>query len=239
VRWRLRAARLDNVIVSVAYLAICKLMQWPIASIGHLWVLGAASILYHFALEAQGGQTIGKRRYGIQVVGMDGERAGTRAVAIRSVLRIVDQLPVSYVSGLISMVRTGPARRQRIGDVAAGTIVIAVDGRAVSQGTPGWFLPTATLLAVFVSAFYAVAVFHARNHPLNSVEQAEFIAGCQGSPTGAYADCRCFLNRLEADGYVSLNALRDLESQSQAEVASGQGGTARSEVQAAFTACRR
>jgi uncharacterized RDD family membrane protein YckC len=239
VRWRLRAARIDNVIVTVAYLGVCALMHWRVASVGHLWVLGLTSIAYHFALEARGGQTIGKKRCGIQVVAVDGAPASVRAVAIRSVLRVIDQLPVSYVSGLISMVRTGPARRQRIGDVAAGTIVIAVDGRAASQGTPGWFLPVATLFAVAVSAFYAVAVFEAGKQPLNGVERAEFVAGCQNSPMGAYADCQCFLNRLEADGYDTLNSLRDLESQSQAEVASGQRGTARTEVENAFAACRR
>jgi uncharacterized RDD family membrane protein YckC len=158
LRWRLRAASVDNFIVYFAYLAFCGVVRWNPLTLPHLLVEGLASIGYHFFFESRGGQTPGKRRYGIQVVDADGGPAGPRAIALRSVLRIIDQLPVSYVSGLVSMVRTGPNRRQRIGDVAGNTVVIAVEGRAVTRGTPAWYLPTATIVAVLLSALTAASV---------------------------------------------------------------------------------
>ena len=108
MRRRVRAARIDNLIVYGGYLALCLALHWRVATVAHLFWLGVAGVVYHFALETRNGQTIGKRRYGIRVVAADGGPAGPRAIAVRSVLRIVDSLPVCYVSGLLSMVRTGP-----------------------------------------------------------------------------------------------------------------------------------
>jgi hypothetical protein len=196
-------------------------------------------VAYHFALETRDGQTIGKRRYGIRVVAADGGPASAKAVAIRSVLRVIDSLPVCYVSGLISMVRTGPARRQRIGDIAAGTIVVAVDGRAASKGTPGWMLPAATLAAVVVSALSVIGIAEAGHRPIDSLQASEFVAGCQNSAAGPVIDCQCYLNQLEADGYDTLDALKGLMADEQSEEAAGTMGPARTTVRNALTACRR
>lgn len=187
IRWRVRAATIDNLIVYAGYMVLCALLHWRVQSLNHLVVLGVAGIAYHFVLEARSGQTVGKRRYGIRVVSVHGGAASPRAIAIRSLLRIVDQLPVCYASGLVSMVRTGPARRQRIGDVAAGTMVLAVDGRAAAKGTPGWLLPTATILAIVVSAACAYALTEGGRQALDSTQRSEFIAGCQNGPAGPHA----------------------------------------------------
>jgi uncharacterized RDD family membrane protein YckC len=169
VRWRVRAARIDNAIVYGAYLAVCAVLHWQVLSIGHLTWAAVAGVVYRFGMEARDGQTIGKRRYGIRVVAADGGPAGPRAIAIRSVLRIVDSLPVSYLIGLLSMVRTGPARRQRIGDVVAGTIVVAVDGRAARDGTPGWMLPAAIVSAAIVSALGVITIAEAPQQSLKTL----------------------------------------------------------------------
>ncbi len=239
VRWRIRAARIDNLIVYGAYLLACLLLHWRVANVTHLVWLAVAGVAYHFGFEARDGQTIGKRRYGIRVLAADGGPAGPRAVAIRSVVRIVDSLPVCYVSGLISMVRTGPARRQRIGDIAAGTIVVAVDGRAASQGTPRWMLPVATIGAVIVSALSVIGVAEAPRQPINGLQASEFVAGCQSSAAGASVDCQCYLNRLEADGYETLDALNHLMVGVQSEEAAGAIGPYRTTVRTALTACPR
>ena len=239
VRWRVRAARIDNAIVYGGYLAACGLLHWRVASVAHLVWLAVAGVAYHFGLEARDGQTLGKRRYGIRVVAADGGPAGPRAIAIRSVLRIVDSFPVCYVSGLISMVRTGPARRQRIGDVAAGTIVVAVDGRAARDGTPRWMLPAATIGAVIASVFTVVAIAEVGRQPLNSLQTAQFISSCQSSPNGAFIDCQCFLNQLESGGYNTLDELNALDAEAQSEEAAGRFGPARSTLQNALDACRR
>jgi uncharacterized RDD family membrane protein YckC len=67
------------------------------------------------------GRTIGKAAAGIRVVGASGEPVRFLPSAIRNIVRIVDFLPVSYLVGSISIVAT--RRDQRLGDLAAGTVV--------------------------------------------------------------------------------------------------------------------
>jgi uncharacterized RDD family membrane protein YckC len=238
VRWRIRAARIDNLIVYGGYLLACLALHWRVASPTHLLWLAVAGVAYHFALESRGGQTLGKRRYGIRVVAADGRPARPRAIAIRSLVRLFDSLPVCYVSGLISMVRTGPARRQRIGDIAAGTVVVAVDGHAVRRGTPGWMLPVATIGAVIVSALTVIGLATAGHRPIDSMQASQFIAGCQNSSGGGSVDCGCFLSKLEAEGYDTPDALNNLAAQAQSEEAAGRTGPYRTTLQTAALACR-
>ena len=56
----------------------------------------------------------------LRVVRADGRPAGMREIAVRTVLRVVDGIGL-YIVGLIVMLATGQ-RRQRLGDMAAGTI---------------------------------------------------------------------------------------------------------------------
>ena len=239
VRWRISAAIIDNLIVYFGYLGLCLLLHWRVADVNHLLVLLIGGVAYHFLLEARDGQTIGKRRYGLRVVTIDGERASPRAVAIRSAVRIFDQLPVMYVSGLVSMVRTGPGRRQRIGDVAAGTMVIATEGRAVGGDTPRWILPTATLFAVAVSALSLYAIAEAGKQPFTDSQRAQLVAGCARVPAAAVVNCQCFVTQLLADGYTTADSLRTLVVQSQTEQLAGQRGPSTRTLAGAVLACRR
>lgn len=68
------------------------------------------------------GQTIGKRRAGLRVIGPDGEPARFIAVLIRNLLRPVDFLPGWYALGVVMIFVT--PRSQRLGDLAAGTYVV-------------------------------------------------------------------------------------------------------------------
>ena len=79
--------------------------------------------LYYFALETSIGQTVGKRLLGLRVLRADGGRPSGWAIAGRTLLRLIDGLPVLYLAGFIIMLATGRARRQRLGDLAAGTAV--------------------------------------------------------------------------------------------------------------------
>jgi hypothetical protein len=54
--------------------------------------------------------------------------------AIRNILRLIDGLPTSYVPGMISILAT--KRNQRLGDLAAGTIVIHEDPVAAPARRP-------------------------------------------------------------------------------------------------------
>jgi Tol biopolymer transport system component/uncharacterized RDD family membrane protein YckC len=80
----------------------------------------ALVLLYYFALEAALGQTVGKLLLGLRVVDPDGSRPSVFAIGVRTLLRIVDWLPLLYLVGFITMMVTG-SRRQRLGDLAAKT----------------------------------------------------------------------------------------------------------------------
>jgi uncharacterized RDD family membrane protein YckC len=96
-------------------------------------ILGWA-LYYYFALESGGGQTVGKKLMKLRVVRADGRPAGMREIAVRTILRVVDGVGL-YIVGLIVMLATGQ-RRQRIGDLAAGTIVVDASGPATAVAEP-------------------------------------------------------------------------------------------------------
>jgi hypothetical protein len=196
------------------------------------------AVAYHFGCEAHNGQTIGKRQYGLRVVSADGGQASARAIAIRTVLRFVDALPTCYLSGLVSVLRTGPARRQRIGDVAAQTMVVAVEGRAVDRGTPGWILPVSTIMALLMSALVIFGIAHGTSQPLSATDRAAFMTGCERGGRVSPKICECILARLEAEGYNTTNAQRQLLEHLREDAASGTLGPDSRNMLAAATVCR-
>ena len=79
--------------------------------------------IYWTAFEvAWNGQTFGKRLMKIRVVGSDGAPVTVFQSAIRNLLRLIDFMPFCYPVGLVCML--ADARHRRLGDIAAGTILI-------------------------------------------------------------------------------------------------------------------
>jgi uncharacterized RDD family membrane protein YckC len=70
------------------------------------------------------GQTIGKRVMGIRVIDAAGLHLQPFQVVIRNLMRYVDALPLFYLVGGIAAVLS--AKAQRLGDIAAHTVVIRV-----------------------------------------------------------------------------------------------------------------
>lgn len=68
------------------------------------------------------GQSPGKRWMGLRVVQDDGTPVGWSASLLRNLLRFVDMLPFGYVLGAISCLQHPTFKR--LGDIAAGTLVI-------------------------------------------------------------------------------------------------------------------
>ncbi|HEX4243194.1 MAG TPA: hypothetical protein VHZ53_17420, partial [Steroidobacteraceae bacterium] len=62
------------------------------------------------------------------LVDQNGGTPGTAAILIRNVFRLIDSLPAFYLVGLVSCFIT--ERRVRIGDIAAGTLLIIEDAEA-------------------------------------------------------------------------------------------------------------
>ena len=78
---------------------------------------------YYIAFEVTtNGQTFGKLALGLRVIKEGGYPIGFADAAIRNLVRIVDFLPFFYAVGLLCMVIN--RKWQRLGDLAAGTIVI-------------------------------------------------------------------------------------------------------------------
>lgn len=83
------------------------------------------SLIYAMVLEwIWRGQTVGKRLFGLRVVDSSGLRLEPAQVIVRNLLRVVDALPLFYLVGGVACVLN--RRRQRVGDIAAGTIVVRI-----------------------------------------------------------------------------------------------------------------
>jgi len=83
-------------------------------------------LLYHPVLEIlMGGRTPGKRIAGVRIVTAEGSVPSAGALLVRNLFRFIDGLPAFYVVGLAFAVMT--ARHQRIGDLAAGTLLVYDD----------------------------------------------------------------------------------------------------------------
>jgi uncharacterized RDD family membrane protein YckC len=68
------------------------------------------------------GRTPGKRFNGLRVVRDDGSPVGFLTSTVRNVLRLIDILPGGYLVGIVAILAT--SRNQRLGDIAAGTLVV-------------------------------------------------------------------------------------------------------------------
>jgi uncharacterized RDD family membrane protein YckC len=68
------------------------------------------------------GQTVGKRAFRLRAVGDRGEPLTFLQAGVRNVVRIVDFLPYGYGVGMVVLFANGKGKR--LGDLAAGTIVV-------------------------------------------------------------------------------------------------------------------
>ena len=81
------------------------------------------------------GRTPGKSISGLRVVRSSGRPVDPTASMIRNVLRLVDGMPLMYVPTVVSILAT--RRNQRLGDLAADTIVIR-DRRGIDRAQPAF-----------------------------------------------------------------------------------------------------
>jgi uncharacterized RDD family membrane protein YckC len=88
-----------------------------------------AYILHTTAAELICGQSLGKMAFGLRVVGPDGGMPTKMAFLLRNLLRVIDAaLALPLLTVLISPLR------QRVGDMVAGTVVVAPEGDGEEQG---------------------------------------------------------------------------------------------------------
>jgi uncharacterized RDD family membrane protein YckC len=106
--------------------------QAALSILGFLVVFG-----YDVAFEVlNAGRTPGKMATGLRVLRRNGRPVDFVTSAVRNILRLVDFLPVFYVLGAVMIVVS--RLHQRLGDLAAGTIVV----RERRASLPAMPLPT-------------------------------------------------------------------------------------------------
>ncbi len=93
------------------------------------------TVVYHVAFEVLArGRTPGKRWAGLRVVLEGGGPVDLRASLVRNLIRLIEGLALLYVPAIIAVLAT--RRNQRLGDLAAGTLVIREPGRARGRVRP-------------------------------------------------------------------------------------------------------
>lgn len=86
-------------------------------------VASVVPVAYYVICElASGGRSVGKYMFGLRVVDRDGVPLSAGDSLVRNLVRIVDFLPVLYGVGVVAMF--AGSRPRRLGDLAAGTVVI-------------------------------------------------------------------------------------------------------------------
>jgi uncharacterized RDD family membrane protein YckC len=89
---------------------------------GDSLLYGLLAFVYYTLMEGSRGQTIGKMITGIRVASeTTGQPPGLGAAAIRTLLRLIDAI-LGYLVGFLIVLSS--AKRQRLGDMAAHTLVI-------------------------------------------------------------------------------------------------------------------
>lgn len=130
---RIGAATVDGLILGVVLLlaafGVFGLADWfssPLLAIGIGWLVMLLLVIGYFvAFEVfNEGRTPGKSLFSIRVLGLDGEPVGFGPSMVRNLLRLVDLFPALPVLGPIAILASD--RNQRIGDLAARTIVVRV-----------------------------------------------------------------------------------------------------------------
>jgi uncharacterized RDD family membrane protein YckC len=97
-------------------------------------LIGLTLLLYDVGFETlRGGRTPGKSIGGLRVVRSSGRAVDLTASMIRNVLRLVDGMTTLYLPTMVSIAAT--KRNQRLGDLAADTVVIR-DRRGIDVAQP-------------------------------------------------------------------------------------------------------
>lgn len=129
-RRRIFATIIDGVVLSVILNILGRILdvEVPTGSLDLTTLsfngsaLAAVVVLvYYTVFEGMSGRTLGKLATGIRVVDENGNQPGFVSALVRTLLRFIDGIGV-YLVGFIIVVNS--ARRRRLGDMAAKTLVV-------------------------------------------------------------------------------------------------------------------
>ncbi len=149
---------------------VSALQQHALGAIVFVFFLGEWFYPVIFELWSDG-QTPGKRSVGIRVVHEDGTRVRWPASLLRNLLLAADLLPGTYLFGLASMLAS--ERFRRLGDHAAGTLVVYADAPRPPSAPPADLSPLAPPLALSLEEQSAVLAFGERAGELSAARSEE------------------------------------------------------------------
>lgn len=141
---RILAHIVDLVIVALVMLIVGLLLfMSAVLTLGLFWLVRARPLLliwhpfnllgwlvmigYFTFFEGTTGQTPGKRILNIMVVKEGGKPCDLTSAFVRNIGRILDFLPGFYIVGILLILFT--EKKQRIGDMVAGTVVVKASPR--------------------------------------------------------------------------------------------------------------
>ncbi len=162
---------------------VLSILSIPFGSFGlgggfFLIFLFAIEWLYPVLFEVyMRGQTPGKRLLGISVINDDLSPVTLGTSMVRNLLRTVDFLPLFYLAGLVTMLSN--RRFQRLGDMAAGTLVISVPESAKPAVTKD-ILPLAPSTSLLRNEQSAIVDFLQRSQQLSEPRQQELASILEG-----------------------------------------------------------
>ena len=143
------AVLVDHLLQVVLVLALALFLS--LAGVGGLLAVGILSMASFFAFFGfpivwevwGGGSTPGKRWNHLRVVRVDGMPVRFVDSAIRNLVRPIDLIPSVYFVGSVSVFAS--SRNQRLGDLAAGTVVVRIarSPRVQPATSPPGFVPVA------------------------------------------------------------------------------------------------
>lgn len=136
--------------------------------------------LYPVLFEVRSGSTPGKRAMGLQVVHDNGTPVDFNASMIRNIVRVADFLPLLYALGLVTMLIDRDFRR--LGDLAAGTLVVYVED-AAEEGEIVQAAPVPPPVSLDLDEQLTLLLFAERSASLSPERRAE-LAGILSGVTG-------------------------------------------------------
>lgn len=170
-------------------LVVLSLMSMLLALLGRRFGGGLMLIVmflvqwaYPVVMEALWhGQTVGKRALGLRVVTADGAPIGWVPSITRNLLRVVDMLPFGYAAGLVCCLADRSGRR--LGDLAAGTVVVHTDRAQVPGRAPinAVLAPPVVLRPAEQAAVVAFGERAARLSPERQAELADIAQPLTGA----------------------------------------------------------
>jgi len=180
-----------DLLLRVAVFAVLSVPLAVLGSVGggmYLILWFGMEWLYPTAFEVYfGGATPGKRALALTVLHSDGTPVGLPASLTRNLLRAVDFLPLLYGFGLLAMLLNRDF--QRLGDIAAGTVVVyrEIDPQqsAIPQAVP--LRPASPLSAAEQRTLLDLAARSQLLTPERAQELASLAPRLSGARDGAAA----------------------------------------------------